>query len=86
MANSDTGRAAGTFFGAAPGTLLLNEHQAAETLGLKVATLRRWRWAGKPPYFLKIGSAVRYDPSELSTYIEAARRTSTSDTGGTVDG
>ena len=48
MANTDTGRAAGTFFGAAPGTRLLNEHEAAYALGLKVATLRRWRWAGKP--------------------------------------
>ena len=81
MANSDTGRAAGTLFGAVPATRLLNEHEAAEALGLKVATLRRWRWAGKPPRFLKIGSAVRYDPAELASFIEAARRTSTTDTG-----
>ena len=83
MANTDTGRAAGTFFGAAPRTRLLNEHEAAQALGLKVATLRRWRWAGKPPGFLKIGSAVRYDPADLATFIEAARRTSTTDIGGT---
>ncbi len=82
MANSNTGRAAGTFFGAAPVNRLLNEHQAAYALGLKVATLRRWRWAGKPPSFLKIGSAVRYDPQVLTEFIEAARRTSTTDTGG----
>ena len=82
MANTDnTGRAAGTFFGAAPGNRLLNEHEAAEALGLKVATLRRWRWAGKPPRFLKIGSAVRYDPAELAAFIEGAWRTSTSDPG-----
>lgn len=60
---------------------LINEYQAAKILGLKVATLRRWRWAGKPPPFLKIGAAVRYDPNELSAFKEAARRTSTSDTG-----
>ena len=64
-----------------PNTRLLNEHEAAEALGLKVATLRRWRWQGKPPCFLKIGSAVRYDPAELASLIEAARRTSTSDPG-----
>ena len=81
MANSETGRAAGTFFGAIHGTRLLNGHEAAEAVGLKVATLRRWRWAGKPPRFLKIGSAVRYDPAELASFIEAARRTSTTDTG-----
>ncbi len=60
---------------------LIDEHEAAYRLGLKVATLRRWRWAGKPPRFLKIGSAVRYDPDELADFMEAARRTSTSDTG-----
>ena len=65
---------------------LVNEHEAARILGLKVATLRRWRWAGKPPSFLKIGSAVRYDPQVLAEFIEAARRTSTTDTGGAVDG
>ena len=86
MANSNTGRAAGTFFGTNPFTRLLNEYEAAQALGLKVATLRRWRWAGKPPRFLKIGSAVRYDPQVLAEFIEAARRTSTTDTGGAVDG
>ncbi len=81
MANSNTGRAAGTFFGAAPVNRLLNEHQAAYALGLKVATLRRWRWAGKGPNFVKIGSAVRYEPSELRAFIAASRRKSTSDPG-----
>ncbi len=81
MANTDTGRAAGRFFGGAPENRLMKEHEAAYVLGLKVATLRRWRWAGKPPRFLKIGSAVRYDPEELADFMEAARRTSTSDAG-----
>ncbi len=58
---------------------VITEHEAARLLGLSVKTLRRWRWAGKPPRFLKIGSAVRYDPTELSIFIEAARRTSTSE-------
>ncbi len=44
-------------------------------------TLRRWRWAGKGPNFVKIGSAVRYEPSELSAVIAASRRKSTSDPG-----
>ena len=86
MAVSTTGRVAGLSVGAIPNTGLLNEHEAAQALGLKVATLRRWRWAGKPPRFLKIGAAVRYDPVELAALIEGARRTSTTDTGGTVDG
>ncbi len=60
---------------------LLTETEAAALLGLKVATLRRWRWAGKGPRFLKIGGAVRYDPADLEAFISAARRISTSDDG-----
>ena len=60
---------------------LINEHEAAARLGLKVSTLRRWRWSGKGVSFRKIGSAVRYDPAEITAFIEVGRRTSTSDTG-----
>lgn len=62
-------------------TYLINEGEAARRLGLSVKTLRRWRWAGKGPRFLKIGAAVRYDPADLQGFIEAGRRTSTSDRG-----
>ena len=61
---------------------LVNETGAASILGLSVKTLRRWRWAGKPDLpFHKIGSAVRYDLADLTSFIEAGRRTSTSDPG-----
>ena len=60
---------------------LVNEHQAAQVLGLSVKTLRRWRWSGRPPRFVKLGGAVRYDPADLAAFIKAARRTSTTDTG-----
>ena len=60
---------------------LVTEHDAAQIMGLSVKTLRRWRWAGKPPPFVKLGGAVRYDPADLAAFIEAARRTSTTDTG-----
>ncbi len=60
---------------------LLNETEAAAALGLAVATLRRWRWAGRGPCFAKIGAAVRYDPAELRDFVERNTRTSTSDTG-----
>jgi Helix-turn-helix domain len=67
--------------GPRPGHGLLNERQAAELLNVRVATLRRWRWAGKGPAFLKIGGAVRYNLAELDRFVAAARRTSTSDPG-----
>ena len=60
---------------------LLKEHDAAKRLSVEVATLRRWRWAGKGPRFLKIEGAVRYDSADLEIFIEASRRSSTSDTG-----
>lgn len=60
---------------------LVNEAGAAHVLSLSVKTLRRWRWAGKGPRFIKIGAAVRYDPADLIAFIEAGRRNSTSDPG-----
>jgi hypothetical protein len=63
------------------GRKLLTEVETANILHIEVATLRRWRWAGNPPRFLKIGAAVRYDPAELQEFIECSRRSSTSDVG-----
>ncbi len=60
---------------------LVNETEAARILAMQVTTLRRWRWAGKGPRFVKIGAAVRYDWADLTAFIEAGRRNSTSDHG-----
>lgn len=54
-------------------TKLIDEHQAAEILCIKVNTLRRWRWSGTGPAFVKIGAAVRYEPSAVHTFIEQSR-------------
>ena len=62
-------------------THLLTESQVAERLNLRVATLRRWRWLGQGPRFIKIGAAVRYDPQELKEYLAKQVRSSTSDPG-----
>ena len=62
-------------------TPLLDESEAASLLGLSVKTLRRWRWAGHPPRFIKLGGAVRYDMTDLRAFKESGRRTSTSDPG-----
>ncbi len=61
---------------------LLKEAEAAAILNIEVATLRRWRWSGKPELpFTKIGAAVRYDPRDIEALIQAGRRTSTSSLG-----
>ena len=61
--------------------ILLTDLQAAELLGLKPATLRRWRWVGDGPTFIKLGRSVRYDTEVIEQFIEAGRRNSTSDDG-----
>ena len=60
---------------------LVNEIEAARILDLSPLTLRKWRWAGKGPRFVKIGAAVRYDLADLTTFIEAGRHNSTSEFG-----
>ena len=60
---------------------LLHETEVAKILSVKVSTLRRWRWLGEPPPFIKIGAAVRYDPQALKDYLAERVRTSTSDPG-----
>ncbi len=60
---------------------LFNEYEAAEYLNVAVNTLRRWRWAGRLPTFVKIGGLVRYEVQALDDLINAGRRSSTSDPG-----
>ena len=60
---------------------LITEHETAERLSIRVCTLRKWRWEGRGPRFVKIGAAVRYDPADVDAFIEAGRRRSTSDPG-----
>lgn len=57
---------------------ILNEHEAAAYLGWKVATLRKKRWQGFPPRFLKLGArSVRYRESDLQEFLDSCVRTST---------
>lgn len=60
---------------------LLTETDAAARLGVRPATLRRWRWAGRGPIHVKLpgSAAVRYAPADLDDYAAAGRRTSTTD-------
>ena len=61
---------------------LLTTKEAAKLLGVSKAFLERDRWAGARIPFIRVGSrAVRYQMRDLSSYIEAQVRTSTSDQG-----
>jgi predicted DNA-binding transcriptional regulator AlpA len=48
---------------------LLNEHDVVRITGLSVATVRRWRLLRQGPKYLKIGAAVRYQPSSISEFL-----------------
>ena len=47
------------------------ETQAAEHLGLSIATLRAWRHRGRGPRFVRFGRAVRYLRADLDNFILA---------------
>lgn len=51
---------------------LLNEFEAAEFLGISVASLRTWRStrAVNIPY-IKIGKSIRYSPAMLQKYLDS---------------
>jgi len=51
---------------------LLNEHEAAQFLGLSVFTLRAWRSQRRGPVFVKLGRAVRYRPDDLEAFLNEA--------------
>ena len=53
---------------------LIKESEAAEILNIEVQTLRRWRCVGKPPGYVKVGGAVRYDLADIEAFIESGRR------------
>lgn len=46
-----------------------NNVEAAEYLGLKAATLNKWRVHGEGPPFLKVGRLIRYRKSDLDAYL-----------------
>lgn len=55
-----------------------SEKDAASFLGSKPSTLRAWRVKGKGPRYYKIGGKVFYREGDLSAWIEAQARSSTS--------
>ncbi len=59
----------------------INEFQLSEMIGIKAPTLRKWRWEGKGPKFVKFGHRVMYNMKDVESYIEAQTRRSTVDLG-----
>lgn len=60
---------------------LLSAEKAAELLGIKKQTLAVWRLKGSGPRYIKAGSRVLYSTDEITAWLTAHTRTSTSDRG-----
>ena len=51
--------------------------EAADLLRMKPQSMRRWRWAGGGPPYIKLGSKVLYQRSALLVWLTARTRNST---------
>ena len=52
---------------------MINEKQAAETLGCTVSAMRKWRLLEKGPAYCRVGRLVRYREEDLLAYLDANR-------------
>lgn len=55
--------------------------ELASYWGVSINTLRKWRWEGKGPRFVKLGRKVVYRRLDVEAFADAGLRCSTSDTG-----
>lgn len=62
--------------------LLHTENQEAERLQLSERTLQQWRRRGNGPPYIKLGSAVRYDPALTDEWLARNTVSSTSQKAG----
>ncbi|NDF11810.1 MAG: DNA-binding protein [Proteobacteria bacterium] len=59
----------------------LTPTELAELWGISENTLRKWRWEGKGPRYVKLGERVVYRRNDIDAYASANIYTSTSDNG-----
>ena len=50
-------------------TAFLKENEVSERLGIKIRTLRQWRFRRKGPPYLKFVGGVRYSASDLDAWL-----------------
>ena len=61
---------------------LLTEKELAPLLSVSLPTLRAWRLKRQGPGFVKLGSAVRYRPSDIQDWIASCPTGGTRVSGG----
>jgi hypothetical protein len=62
-------------------SLLVDQKQASQLLGLSPRTLEAWCLTGGGPVYIKAGRRVLYRRSDLGAWLDAHTRHSTSDPG-----
>lgn len=60
---------------------LLATRDLAAVLGIREESVRRMRWNGDGPRFIRRGKRALYDPADVKEWLEAQKRRSTSDGG-----
>jgi len=60
---------------------LITPTEVSELLSISSLTLRKWRWEGKGPQFIKAGRKVLYRQEDIENWVNNCARSSTSDTG-----
>lgn len=56
---------------------LLDNAQVAEILGIKPATLRKWRHLNKGPRWIKLGRRAMYKPEDVTAWIDTQAENTT---------
>ena len=59
---------------------LLSPIEASSIIHVATNTLAKWRVSGNGPCFLKVGSRIFYQQSDLDAWLASCRRSSTSET------
>jgi predicted DNA-binding transcriptional regulator AlpA len=52
---------------------LLNEHEVAEILRVKSATLQAWRYYKTGPAYIRVGRLIRYLREDVEQWAESRR-------------
>jgi predicted DNA-binding transcriptional regulator AlpA len=58
--------------------ILLTVQEVARLLRCSVSSLNKWRLTGQGPRFVRVGSRVRYRPTDIAAYVADQTRASTS--------
>ena len=60
---------------------LMSTAEVAEVLRVRPESIRRMRWDGSGPRYIRRGKRALYDPADVREWLEGQKRASTSDPG-----